>query len=343
MEFSGNFLLNISTFIISYNTFSRYGYHYFFIFSESVNEFKVHSGGFEAGKCSRFTTKGYLIPGESKRGINVVVLDSYGNLSRRESFDTHKQVKESSRFCEFINGLQGGTVIGIAVKDDAKECLTEPAVNTIKYLGGTEIVHVKFRSSYALVAIVGYPSYTLEAATDGDIPAIVSYLLPASGIINILNGRSFVVKAISAGYLENGGMGEIQAVHSGSSFMVTCCPLQTVCVCNNICVGDIDPRHRSLRLKLYDVCDTKKDSDTLEAEFTQGSSIYGFAKTNRIKKEFRDSFHDMMEALGSKFHKEVEHGSSWVFIGSSSNNTPVAEVVDHKAKIAIAATFPIPF
>ena len=86
------------------------------------------------------------------------------------------------------------------------------------------------------MAIVGYPSYTLEAATDGDIPAIVSYWLPANGIINILNGRSFVVKAISAGYLENGGMGETQAVHLGSSFMVTCCPLQTVCVCVTIYV-----------------------------------------------------------------------------------------------------------
>ena len=239
----------------------------FFIFSESVNE---HSGGFEAGKCSRFTTKGYLIPCESKRGINVVILDSYSHLGCCESFDTHKQVKESSRFCEFINGLQGGTVIGIAVKGDAKECLTEPAVNTIKYLGGTEIVHVKFRSSYALVAIVGYPSYTLEAATDGDIPAIVSYLLPTNGIINILNGRSFVVKAISAGYLENGGMGEIQAVHSGSSFMVTCCPLQTVC--NNICVGDIDPRHRSLRLKLYDVCSVAAFMDLLKQTESKKSS-----------------------------------------------------------------------
>ena len=278
---------------------------------------------------------GEPIPGESKRGINVVVLSSSQSF-HRETFDTCKEEKESSKFCEYIDLLQIGTLIGIGVRDDAEDFLTEDAKKTMKSLGGKQFVDIKFRSSYALVAIIGHPDYSLEALAHGKSPATVSYWLPANGVSDILNDQRYILKVTSAGY-HNGGMPDIQAVHLGYSFGIN---NSSSSAGDNLCAGFVNPKSKIVSLKTYDACGTKESLSTLETELTQENIIYVFAKAY-VDGNISDSFHDMMETLGSKSHKKLQHNSSWVFIGNSSNKTAIAEAIDHKAKVAIATVFPM--
>ena len=309
-----------------------------FIFtgSESSYVFKVHSGGFKAGECAYFMLDGRMIPGESKHGINVVIPDSSSQSCHRETFDTCKEENESTRFCEFINLLQIGTLIGIGVRDDAEDFLTEDAKKTIKSLGGKQFVDIKFCSSYALVAIIGHPDYTLEALAHGKSPATVSYWLPSNGISGILEDQRCILKVTSAGY-QNGGILDIQAVHLGYSFGIN---NSSSSAGDSLYAGFINLKSKLLSLKTYDACGTKESLSTLETELTQGDIIYVFAKAY-IDESFSDSFHDMMETLGSTSHKQLQHSSSWIFIGNSSNKTAIAEAIDHKAKVAIATVFPM--
>jgi len=266
--------------------------------SESPNIFKIHSGGFKAGECAYFMINGQLIHGESKRGINVVILDSFGNPScHRETFDTCGEEKESSKFCEFINMLQIETLIGIAVRDDAEDFLTEDAKETIKNLGGKQFANIQFRSSYALVAIIGHPAYTLEALAHGKSPATVSYYLPANGVSDILNDQRYVLKA---GY-QNNGIPDIQAVHSDCSFEIN---NSSSTAGDSLFAGFINPRSKSLSLKMYDACGTKESLKTLETELTHGNMIFVLVKVHN--KEFSDSFLDMMQTLGSKSHNKLQ-------------------------------------
>ena len=279
---------------------------------------------------------GRLIPGESKRGINVVILESSSQSCHRETFDTCKEENESSKFCEFINLLQIGTLIGIGVRDDAEDFLTEDAKKTMKSLGGKQFVDIEFRSSYALVAIIGHPDYTLEALAHGKSPATVSYWLPANGVSDILNDQSYILKVTSAGY-QNGGMPDIQAVHLDYSFGIN---NSSSSAGDNLYAGFVNPKNKLLSLKTYDTCGSLS---TLETELIHGQEniIYVFAKAY-VDGNFSDSFHDMMETLGSKSHKKLQHSCSWIFIGNSSNKTAIAEAIDHKAKVAIATVHAFP-
>ena len=276
---------------------------------------------------------GRMIPGESKRGIYVVIPDSSSQSCHRETFDTCKEENESSRFCEFINLLEIGTLIGIGVRDDAEDFLTEDAKKTMKSLGGKQFVDIKFRSSYALVAIIGHPDYSLEALAHGKSPATVSYWLPANGVSGILDNQRYILKVTSAGY-QNGGIPDIQAVHLGYSFGIN-----NSSAGDNLYAGFVNLKSKLLSLKTYDACGTKESLSTLETEVTQRDIIYVFAKAY-IDESFSDSFHDIMETLGSKSHKKLQHSSSWIFIGNSSNKTAIAEAIDHKAKVA-ATVFPM--
>ena len=287
-------------------------------------------------ECAYFMLDGRMIPGESKRGINVVVLGSSSQSCHHETFDTCKEENESSRFCEFINLLQIGTLIGIGVRDDAEDFLTEDAKKTMKSLGGKQFVDIKFHSSYALVDIIGHPDYSLEALAHGKSPATVSYCLPANRVSNFLDDQRYILKVTSAGY-QNGGMPDIQAVHLGYSFGINSSSFSAD---DNLYAGFVNPKSKRLSLKTYDACGTKESLSTLETELTQGDIIYVFAK-EYIDESFSDSFHYITETLGSKSHKKLQHSSSWVFIGNSSNKTAIAEAIDHKAKVAIATVFPM--
>ena len=199
---------------------------------------------------------GRLIPGESKRGINVVILESSSQSCHRESFDTCKEENESSKFCEFINLLQIGTLIGIGIRDDAEDFLTQDAKKTMKSLGGKQFGDIEFRSSYALVAIIGHPDYTLEALAHGKSPDTVSYWLPANGVSDILNDQSYILKVTSAGY-QYGGMPDIQAVHLGYSFGIN---NSSSSAGDNLCAGFVS---KIVSLKTYNACGTKENLSTL--------------------------------------------------------------------------------
>ena len=245
--------------------------------------------------------------------INVVILESSSQSCHRESFDTCKEENESSK-CEFINLLQIGTLIGIGIRDDAEDFLTQDVKKTMKSLGGKQFVDIEFRSSYALVAIIGHPDYTLEALAHGKSPATVSYWLPANGVSDILNDQSYILKVTSAGY-QNGGKPDIRAVHLGYSFGIN---NSSSSASDNLCADFVNPKSKIVSLKTYDACCTKESLSTLETELAQENIIYVFAKAY-VDGNISDSFHDMMENLESKSHKKLQHNSSWVFIGNSSN------------------------
>jgi len=122
---------------------------------------RVRSGGGADGNIAEFFVGAERISVSTGRGLNVVVMHSNGSSVRFSSvFDTHAEGSEG--LVALLDGLDLGTPVMIAAKDDAKANLTEGAKLAIESLGATKIRDLKYRGSYALVGIKGGSSALAE-------------------------------------------------------------------------------------------------------------------------------------------------------------------------------------
>ena len=120
----------------------------------------AQSGGFLAGNFAlvEISCDGHpqQLPCIFGRGINVVVLDPVnGSIVETGTFDTHVSPEESSEFAKFIQWLEPGLIVAVAIKDDGSEHLNEDARAALESLGATKARDLAYRDSYCLVGEKG--------------------------------------------------------------------------------------------------------------------------------------------------------------------------------------------
>jgi len=122
-------------------------------------QLNVESAGFLVGKYSRLNVDGVdVIEGQSKRGVNVAVLDQHtGSVINTAAFDTHAALSASDSLAAYINSITEGRIVLVGVRDDATVSFGTNAKLAIQSLGGSvdNISTIGYRASYALIGIAG--------------------------------------------------------------------------------------------------------------------------------------------------------------------------------------------
>ena len=90
------------------------------------------------------------------RGYNVVAIDpASGDVLWSDLFDTLVSSGESGRLAQAVGRLATGTIVAVAVKDEASGALTSEAVAALRALGGMEDIRGRYRVSHLLVGVKG--------------------------------------------------------------------------------------------------------------------------------------------------------------------------------------------
>lgn len=116
-------------------------------------DLSVASASYALGNYATFYVNGSQLNLPVGRGLNVAVLQSAGSLSSFQAFDT--MTNGSDALVAFINTLSPGTVVMIAVMDEAAGNLSASARLAIQSLGATQIAQLAWRGSYALIGVKG--------------------------------------------------------------------------------------------------------------------------------------------------------------------------------------------
>jgi len=117
----------------------------------------VISAGEEAGNLGHIYLAGKDVS-PNRRGFNVAVIETDGNLISAAAFDTHADPAASRALAAFIAAAPDDALIAVAVKDEASAALTEEGVAALRSLGGRVDLRGQFRASYALLTAPNLPA-----------------------------------------------------------------------------------------------------------------------------------------------------------------------------------------
>ncbi|KAJ3104027.1 hypothetical protein HDU97_009574 [Phlyctochytrium planicorne] len=120
----------------------------------------VQSGGFSAGNFAKIDIIRDGIPvslaANYGRGLNVVIVDPLdGSIVETVAFDTHVSSDESAEFVKFIESIEPGMIVAIALKDDGAERLTDAAREACESLGSIRIQELGYRDSWCIIGEKG--------------------------------------------------------------------------------------------------------------------------------------------------------------------------------------------
>jgi len=131
----------------------------------SVSSIVVQSAGLETGGnelAHVFVDGEDLSP--NQRGYNLVALSPTGEYLLSEAFDTHMDPLASQDLARAISGLPEGSVVALAVADEASLNLTEEAVAALSSVGAVGDLRERFRWNHAIIGMKGAsPGQALEA------------------------------------------------------------------------------------------------------------------------------------------------------------------------------------
>ena len=89
------------------------------------------------------------------RGVNLVVIDEIsGKVLDSRRYDTFASSSYSNSLVSYINSLQTGRIVLVAVKDEATRYMTSAAINALYSLGASNWQQ-GYRGSWALIGKVG--------------------------------------------------------------------------------------------------------------------------------------------------------------------------------------------
>ncbi|MCS6801689.1 MAG: interleukin-like EMT inducer domain-containing protein [Chloroflexota bacterium] len=128
-------------------------------------DLRVESAGLNAGNAARIVVDGRSVA-RDRRGYNLVALDpASGRILLSASYDTFADDGASGRLAKAIADLPPGTIVALAVKDDASAKLGEDAVAAFRALGIATDLRGGFRLSHAAIGVKGAaPGTALEAS-----------------------------------------------------------------------------------------------------------------------------------------------------------------------------------
>jgi hypothetical protein len=130
----------------------------------------VQSAGLYSGNLGIILVNGQVVSSQS-RGYNIVVVNPRtGAVEASTAFDTHRWRRESRRMAEFIDRLEEGKIVILALKDEGALSLTAEAVEALKTVGAQEDLRGRLHWSHAVIGIKGAkPGEALEESSSGPV------------------------------------------------------------------------------------------------------------------------------------------------------------------------------
>ncbi|MDJ0556980.1 MAG: interleukin-like EMT inducer domain-containing protein [Microcoleaceae cyanobacterium MO_207.B10] len=129
-----------------------------------IIKIKVQSAGYEHGNYAKITLNDQEIGFENySRGINIGVIDqTTGQPLFCTTFDTHADKNAHLAFTNFIHSLPPGSIVVIAVQDEASFLLSEAAKKVCQSLGSNLINNLKYRNYWAMIGQKGADPKTAQ-------------------------------------------------------------------------------------------------------------------------------------------------------------------------------------
>jgi len=132
---------------------------------ESPVNLVVQSAGQEVGDFGLVYVDGRQVSLD-ERGYNVVVLDpESGAVESVAAFDTHLDEGASQALADFLQAVPDGSIVAVAVADEASRLLGEEALTALRGIGAAGDLRDRFRWGQAIIGVQGAPpGAALEAA-----------------------------------------------------------------------------------------------------------------------------------------------------------------------------------
>jgi hypothetical protein len=139
-------------------------------------DLQIVSAGMDTGNEGSIYVDGHQ-RAIGRRGYNLVAIDPVsGEVLWSDLFDTLVSPGESGRLAEAVRRLPVGTIVAVAVKDEASGTLTEEAVAALRSLGGSEDIRGRYRVSHLLVGVKGAaPGTAIEQSGYARLVATLGY------------------------------------------------------------------------------------------------------------------------------------------------------------------------
>lgn len=181
----------------------------------------AHSAGFSVGNSASLTVGGVPIALSNTRGLNVAVVSTEGDVSQVQAFDTYANTSQSEAFMSWVNSLDDGTCVVVAVKDEASNSLTSEAKQSLISLGSRYANDIGYRDSFVLVGFKGAISGTVAEQVCSVAPCEAHYhLMPENyggTVASSGDSTGFSIALASAGYnVGNNAMISIDGAIIGS-------------------------------------------------------------------------------------------------------------------------------
>ena len=138
---------------------------------ETAANVVAQSAGLEAGGDMGFAhiyVNGQDVV-EAGRGLNVAVIDAAsGSVGATARFDPLARPADNVRFLDFVKAAPAGSIVAVAVMDDAATNFGASAAEALRLIGAEADLRGKFRWSYSAIGVKGaQPGQALEELRQG--------------------------------------------------------------------------------------------------------------------------------------------------------------------------------
>nr|XP_005989659.1 PREDICTED: cell migration-inducing and hyaluronan-binding protein [Latimeria chalumnae] len=116
----------------------------------------LHPGGMNEGGY-------YFERSWGNRGIIIHVIDpKIGAVVYSDRFDTFKSKDESKRLAQYVDVIEDGMILSIAVNDEGSKNIEESAKRAMIKLGSKRFLHLGFRHPWSFISVKGDPYSSVE-------------------------------------------------------------------------------------------------------------------------------------------------------------------------------------
>ena len=115
----------------------------------------IRSAGARVGNYGQILINGNNVS-QNRRGYNIVVLNpKNGKVEMSKNFDTHGSKDDVKKMIEFINGIEKGKIVCVAVLDEASRTLSKEDGEIFEKFGSKENLYGKHRWSCGIIGVKG--------------------------------------------------------------------------------------------------------------------------------------------------------------------------------------------
>ena len=156
----------------------------------AMNEIEVVSRGFSGSSCgfTTITVRGKVFESKpdtvpSERGHNIVVLSPNFEVLESRSFDTPNGSSEGERMADFIDNIEQGSIVLIAVNYGPNNNLTGRAHTALKSVGAINTEGLLQAGNFCLIGCKGAKSGSVpQLSASPDKPSVLRRRIPSMPI-----------------------------------------------------------------------------------------------------------------------------------------------------------------